>query len=75
MGVPRKTMRSQFRAGKVGMNVSSFQWWKVGGEREERDRIIPTSGKNIWVCLGAVTEMGTSEEKQLGGAGGGGGGG
>lgn len=38
--VPRKTMGTQFRAGKIGVNVSYFPWLKVGGEREG-DRTIP----------------------------------
>lgn len=57
--VPRQTMRTQFRAGKIGMNVNYFLWLKVGGEREERDRIIPRllpRASGYVVVL--ITEMG-----------------
>lgn len=41
IGVPGKTMRTQFRAGKVGLSDIYIQWVKVGGGRAEGDRITP----------------------------------
>lgn len=41
IGGAKTDNENQFRAGRIGMNVSYFLWLKVGGEREEGDRIIP----------------------------------